>query len=134
MKQLLLLSVAFVAGTLMSAGSAHEDSARKLRELHRERVETLQQLIQDLESQKSNRQVSRDEIMQTNLQLLRAQLDAAQSNNERMTLHQNIVDLMSEWEDMAEQVVKKAHVERSLYLKAKADRLKAEIDMEQERL
>lgn len=134
MKQLLLLSAAFVAGTMMSAGSAHEDSARRLRELHRERVETLQQWIQDLESQKSNRQVSRDEMMQTNLQLLRAQLDAAQTTDERMTLHQNIVDLMSEWEDMADQVVKKAHAEKSFYLKAKAERLKAEIDMERERL
>ena len=35
---------------------------------------------------------------------------------------------------MADQVVKRAPVERSLYIKAKAERLKAEIDMEQERL
>ena len=34
---------------------------------------------------------------------------------------------------MADQVVKRVHVDGTLHLQAKADRLKAEIDLEQER-
>ena len=132
MRQVAFVIGVFAVGLLVSANPAHEDGGKKLRELHKQRITALKEVVDVLESQKEFRLVARDEVMQANLQLQRAQVEAAESKEERMSAHRNIVELMLEFEDMADQVVKRAHVDRTLHLKAKADRLKAEIDMEQE--
>ena len=40
------------------------------------------------------------------------------------------METMTEFEEMTAQVVMHSHVDRTVYLKAKAERLKAEIDLQ----
>ena len=63
--------------------------------------------------------------------LLKAKLDAAETVEERVKLHESIVELMKAREAFMIQALKMEVVDELKVLNAKADRIKAEIGLEQ---
>jgi C-terminal processing protease CtpA/Prc len=130
MRYFLVAITALAAGFLLAADAPKENAEKKLRELHKDRIATLQQITDLYKAQIANGFVTREDIMQAKLQLLKAELDAANTDEERITIQSMIVEMMIEFEEMTAQVVMHSHVDRTVYLKAKAERLKAEIELE----
>ena len=130
MRTFLVAITALAAGFLLAADTPKENAEKKLKELHKERIGTLQQIADLYKAQIANGFVTREDIMQAKLLLLKAELDASNTDHERIIIQQTIVEMMTEFEEMTSQVVMHSHVDRTVYLKAKAERLKAEIDLE----
>ena len=130
MRQFVVAATALAAGLLLAADNPKEDAGKKLKELHKERIATLKQIADLYSAQIATGFVTHEEILQARLRVLKAELDATETDRERVSVHENIVELMKEFEEMTDKVVKHTHVDRTVFLKAKADRLKAEIDLE----
>jgi hypothetical protein len=107
-----------------------EESAKKVKELQKERIATLKQMV-DVDSKlERDRVVSFDEVIEARLLVLNAELDAAERESDRVTLYKNIVDVLKEYETFAERTAKIAKVTTASVLKVKARRLEAEIHLE----
>jgi hypothetical protein len=136
------LILAVLAATLLMAPASPQDrvnlsrkerieeSAKKVKELKKERIATLKQMV-DVDSRLEGRGiVPFDEVIEARLLLLNAELDAAEKESDRVTLYKNIVDELKKYETFAERRVKFAQVATVSVLKAKARRLEAEINWE----
>lgn len=130
MKNFFVAIAALAAGFLLAADAPQENATKKMKELHKERISTLKEITDLYKAQIANGFVTREDIMQAKLLLLKAELDASNTDHERIIIQQTIVEMMTEFEEMTSQVVMHSHVDRTVYLKAKAERLKAEIDLE----
>jgi outer membrane protein TolC len=110
-----------------------EKSAKKVKELQRERIATLKQMV-DVNSRLEERgMVSLEEALEARVLLLNAELDAAEKESDRVTLYKKIVDVLKGYEKFAEERVKNAGGTPVPILKVKARRLEAEIHLEQEK-
>ncbi len=136
------LILAVLAATLLMAPASPQDrvkpspkerieeSVRKVKELQKDRIATLKQMV-DLDSQLQGRGVVPfDEVVEARLLLLNAELDAAEKESDRVALYKNIVDELKKYETFAERRVKLAQVATVSVLKVKARRLEAEINWE----
>jgi hypothetical protein len=130
MRYVFVAITALAAGFLLAADAPQGNAEKKLRELHKERISTLKEITDLYKAQIANGFVTREDIMQAKLLLLKAELDAANTDHERSIVLETIVETMKDFEDMTAQVVMHSHVDRTVYLKAKAERLRAEIDFE----
>jgi hypothetical protein len=74
------------------------------------------------------------EVYEVRRLLLNAELDAAEKQSDRITLYQNFVNGMKEYEKMVAQRVETARAPRSSFLKVKAIRLEAEIHLERAKM
>jgi hypothetical protein len=107
-----------------------EESAKKVKELQKERIATLKQMV-DADIRLEGRGIIPfDEVVEARLLLLNAELDAAEKESDRVTLYKNIVDELKKYETYAERRVKLAQVATVSVLKARARRLEAEINWE----
>ena len=108
-----------------------EESAKKIKELQKERIATLKQLA-DITTQMFQRGNVRsfEEVLEARLLVLDAELDAAEKESDRVTLYKNMVDVLKEYETIADRMVKIAKGTQASVLKVKARRLEAEINLE----
>lgn len=110
-----------------------EESAKKVKELQKERIVTLKEmadLISRLSSRSVNGRASNEEVLEARLLVLKAELDAAEKESDRITIYKNIVDELKKYEKFADAQVKFARGTVATTLKFKARRLEAEIDLE----
>jgi hypothetical protein len=107
-----------------------EESAKKIKELQKERIATLKQLADQTTKQFQSGTVSLEEAIVARLLLHKAELDAAEKESDRIALYKNIVDELQKAEMIADANVKAAQGTMSTVLKVKARRLEAEIDFE----
>ena len=136
------LILAVMAATLLMAPASPQDrvnlsrkerteeSAKKVKELQKERIATLKQVVDEDSRLEARGFVPFDEAIEARLLLLNAELDAAEKVSARVTLYKNIVDELKKFETFAERRVKLAQVATVSVLKAKARRLEAEIHLE----
>jgi len=137
-----VLILAVMAATLLMAPASPQDkvnpprkdkteeSAKKIKELQRERIATLKQVV-DANSRLRERQLaSFGEVVEAKLLLLNAELDAAEKESSRITLYKSIVDVLKEGEKFAEDAVRTAGGPQVRILQVKARRLEAEINLE----
>ena len=136
------LILAVMAATLLMAPASPQDrvnlsrkerteeSAKKVKELQKERIATLKQVVDEDSRLEARGFVPFDEVIEARLLLLNAELDAAEKVSDRVTLYKNIVDELKKFETFAERRVKLAQVATVSVLKAKARRLEAEIHLE----
>jgi hypothetical protein len=108
-----------------------EEPVKTVKELQKERITTLKQLA-DITNQMFQRGNVRsfEEVLEARLLVLEAELDAAEKESDRITLYKNIVDVLKEYETIADRMVKIAKGTQATVLKVKARRLEAEINLE----
>jgi hypothetical protein len=132
MKIALALTV-LSAGLLLAADNPQVDASKKIRELHKEHIAALQQVADMLTAEYKNDRRSYEELFQGRLSVLKAKLDAAETGPERVKLYESIVELTKEKETFLVQALKLEKVDALKVLNAKADRIKAEIALEEAR-
>jgi outer membrane protein TolC len=107
-----------------------EESAKKVKELQKERIATLKQMADQTTKLFQHGSVSFEELCEARLLVLKAELDAAEKESDRITLYKNIVDVLKEYETWADGRFKSARGTMISVLKVKAKRLEAEINLE----
>jgi outer membrane protein TolC len=107
-----------------------EESAKRVKELQKERIATLKQIVDQTTKGYERGSVSFEEVLEARLLVLNAELDAAEKESDRITLYKNTVDVLKEYENLAEARVKAGRGTQASALKVKARRLEAEINLE----
>jgi hypothetical protein len=130
MKIALTLTV-LSAGLLLAADNPQVDASNRIRELHKEHIAALQQAADLLTAEYKNERRSYEELFQGRLRVLNAELDASEAGQDRIKLHESIVELMKDREAFLVQSLKLEKVDTLKVLNAKADRIKAEIALEE---
>ncbi|SRR5579884_926180 len=107
-----------------------EESAKKIKELQKERIATLKEMADVISALYQRGQGSLEDVLVARLLVHKAELDAAEKESDRITLYKNIVDELKKLETIADGIVKAARGSKSTFLKVKARRLEAEINLE----
>ncbi len=142
MKLMGLVLTVVSCGLLIAVGNSQDaavnaqkeqqiETAKRVKELRATRIATLKSMTELVTRRYQNAMTSADELYEAKLLLLNAEVDAAETDSDRMKLLQGIVEVMKEYEETAEAMVKSARANPTLVLKAKAKRLEAEIALEQ---
>src|SRR5579875_2035526 len=79
-----------------------EESAKKVKELQKERIATLKQMAEAIATQFQNGHVSLEEVIEARLLLHKAELDAIEKESDRIALYQRIVDELKKFEEVAD--------------------------------
>ncbi len=107
-----------------------QESAKKVKELQQERIATLKQLVDVNAKLFQSGTVPLDAVLEARALVCEAELEAAEKQSDRITLHKNLVDLLKQMEDVAKHRFETARSSPAPLLKIRARRLKAEIDLE----
>src|SRR5579872_6016161 len=132
-----ILTVLAVSLLMSSASSQEkpnerrEESAKKVRELQKERIETLKELVNHAATSYKNGVASYEEVLEARMMLLKAELDVAEKDSDRITLYKKGVDALKEYEDVANAKRRAGQGTAAAVLKIKAMRLEVEIALEQ---
>ena len=108
-----------------------DESSRKVTELQKERIATLKEAVDQLTVLFRNGKVEFDEVIDTQLQSLEAELEVAEKDSDRITLYKNMVGVLKQYEALADERVKSGRGTQAAALKIKVRRLEAEIRLEQ---
>jgi outer membrane protein TolC len=108
-----------------------EESTRKVKELQKERIATLTDLVDMASRQFQNGRGSIEDVLEAQMTLLKARLDIAEKESDRITLYKNVVEVLKGYEKLAAARVEIARGTFVEVLKVKARRLAAEIYLEQ---
>jgi hypothetical protein len=119
------------AGLLIAADNSPADSSKKIRDLRKDYVAVLQQAADLLAAEYKNDTRSYDEVFQGRLLLLYAKLEAAETGPERIKFRESILEMMKEKEARFVEALKFDKVDSLQVFHAKADRIKAEIALEE---
>ena len=104
-----------------------EDLTKQIQDLKQERVALLKKQVALVQAQHRQGQTSTTEVIQASLQLLEAELDAATEPKQRVALRKEMLQHMKQLEQMVKDQVQQGTVSSSELLKAKTQRLDAEI-------
>jgi hypothetical protein len=118
-------------GVNLSRKDQLEQSAKKVKELQKERIATLKKMADQLTLQYKAAQATVEDAYEAKLLVLKAELDAAEKESDRITLYEQMVGVMKDYEKAADRIVKSGQAKETTFLKAKARRLEAEIKLEQ---
>lgn len=108
-----------------------EESARKIKELQNERLATLRGLAADTSALYRNARVEADRAHDAQRQLIRAEVELAENDADRIKLYETFVNVMKDYEEIATVRLQGARGTRAAILEAKAMRLEGEIALEQ---
>jgi hypothetical protein len=131
-----------VAASLMTAASAQEklvteqiqESAKKVKELQKERIATLKELVDQTAELFRIARASYQEVLEAQMLLLKAELDGAEKESERITLYKRTVDALKQSEAVAIAQVQSGRGNHAAVLRIKARRLEVEILLEQAKM
>jgi outer membrane protein TolC len=128
---LLLITGSVRSGSANSArAQAEEPKNAKVKELHKERLAVLSQLVKQTEADYVTGRVSFDRLHQARLAVLNAKLDLSESDKERIAILEEGVAMAKGHEKTTAQLYKSGKIPASDPLMAKASRLEAEIVLE----
>jgi hypothetical protein len=138
MKATALIVMLTVTALVVSAANSQEApkdqqeaSARKIRELQKERIAALEGMTDGATRLAKRGSHSIEEACDAWTLLVRAQVDAAEVDLDRIKFYERYVEAMQEFEEMARARKEAARGTEVAVLKAKACRLEAEIALEQ---
>jgi hypothetical protein len=97
-------------------------------------IDTLAAVRSSLEQERQSGFVTSSDVLRENIELLGAELDAQETNADRLVVLERIADQYKEIETNATEAAQRAPSSPSVLLRPKADRLKAEIAVERCRL
>jgi len=120
---------------LQPAKAQGEGPAKTIKELQQERIDTLKQVVDTLTARSrlpgtGRGNVSTDEVLEAQLLLFKAKLDAAEKESDRIALYKNRVEMLKRAEELAIRQRESARSAAVAVLKIKARRLEAQIDLE----
>ncbi len=125
-------AVAFLsAGVLLAAEDSQADAGKRIRELQKEYIGALQQAADLLAAEYKGDRRTYEELFEGRLLLLNAKLNAAETREDRVKIHESIVQLMKDKEAFLIEALKFERVDTLKVLNAKAERIKAEIGLEE---
>src|SRR5262249_25664518 len=128
----LLVSAAPPQGrTTRSGKDQTEESVKKVKELRKERSAVLKELTEQLTKLYQSARVSFDEVLAARQSLAEAELEAAETDMERVKIYKGLIDVLKGYESLAEERRKAGRGTGASVLQAKAKRLEAEIHLEQ---
>ncbi len=116
-----------------SLKTAAEKSARKVKDLQKERIDTLKELVEQTAKLYQNARIEFAELLDARLLLLQAELDAAAKESERIAIYKQTIDALKGYEEWADARTKSGRGTQAAVLKIKARRLEVEIQLEQAR-
>ena len=131
MKTSALIATVVAATFLMQ--NQPEDSARKIKELRKERIAALEQVADAMMEMHINGQGSLSEVVGARLLLVQAKVEAAETDAERIKLLEKAVEVTREFEAITKAQREQGDGNLADNLKMKARRLEAEITLEQAR-
>ena len=111
-----------------------EPDRSKLQSLQRDLIDTLAAVRSSLEQERQSGFVTSSDVLRENIELLGAELDAQETDADRLVVLERIADQYKEIETNAAEAAQRAPSSPSVLLRPKADRLKAEIAVERCRL
>jgi acetolactate synthase small subunit len=132
MKIALTLSILAV-GVLLAADNSETEAKSKIKPLQNELIDTLKKVAETSEVLVRNGRMSVIDAMQDQRAYLDATLDISENNQERISILEAILEKQKTFESIAEALKRDARVTEVVLLKAKAERIKAEIALEKER-
>ena len=107
-----------------------EESAKKVKELQKERITVLKELTQQLTDLYKHGRAPVDELLDARTRLCQAEREAAETDAQRVALDQAFVDALKGFETQAEAMRQAGRGTTAAVLKVKAKRLEVEIQME----
>jgi outer membrane protein TolC len=108
-----------------------EESVKKVKELRKERITVLKDLTDQLLKLYQSARVPFDEVLTARQSLAEAELEAAETDTERVKIYKDLVGVLEGYESLTEARRKAGRGTAADVLKAKARRLQAEIHLEQ---
>jgi hypothetical protein len=108
-----------------------EESARKVRELRKERIAILKELVDTSLKLALAARVEVWEAMEDRMTLLKAELEAAEKESDRITLYTKAIDSLKQYEQVARARLESGRGTATAVLRIKATRLEVEIQSEQ---
>jgi outer membrane protein TolC len=102
----------------------------KVRALLKERLAILKTIAQETDKFAETGRITPEEIVQAKLAVLKAELDLCQSDRERVAVYGRIVAHYQDLENVLQTRVAAGQVPRFAALRARADRLEAEANLE----
>jgi hypothetical protein len=128
---LVLFALASPARLKAEAPAAPEAKNDKLKELQKERLAALREAARLATARFQNAQGSLDEVREAARKVAEAELDLCDSDKERVAVLEKFVGVAKKYEEQAAQFAKAGKGREYSALMAKADRLEAEIALEQ---
>jgi outer membrane protein TolC len=128
----LVLLALFLAPTPSTKAQKKEadESARKIKELQKERIATLKELVDQAAGLINAGKAGYIDLLDARRMLLKAELDATEKEAERITIWKNEVDRWKDAEKAAEKLKESGRGTATSVLRFKAMRLEAEIELE----
>jgi hypothetical protein len=111
-----------------------EGSAKKVKELRKERIAVLKDLTDQLTRLYQSARVSFDEVLAARQSLAEAELEAAETDKERVKIYEGLVAELKAYESTAEAQRKAGRGTAANVLEAKARRLEAQIHLERAKM
>jgi RNA polymerase sigma factor (sigma-70 family) len=108
-----------------------EGSAKKIKDLQKERVTILKDVVEQSAKLYQNARIEYAEVLEAQLLLLRAELDLAEKESERIALYQKTIDVLKQHEALAKARHESGRGTAVPGLRIKARRLEVEILLEQ---
>jgi hypothetical protein len=124
-----------VAGAQEKLSSAEvEASAKKVSELRRERIATLKDVVESGFTLAREGRFEIREVSEARMTLLKAELDVAEKESDRIALYKQALDSLKQYEAIAKAAVEAASATNLDRLAIKARRLELEIWLEQTKI
>jgi hypothetical protein len=112
---------------------APTDESAKIKELRKQRIDTLTKLVEQLEALYRNGRVGYEQPLEGQQLLLEAQLNAAEKESERIELYKQAVAVLTTYEKLAATRHEAGRGTEAAILRIRASRLEIEIRLEQAR-
>ena len=133
LKPCFCFSILALAIALVSCEKPVSPQSAEVKALHQERIETLRSLVQIIETQFNNGKAPTTNVLEAKRNLLIAQLDGAESVTERITLREELLKNLEQFEQLVSDQVDSGAAPASNLLEVRAARIKAEIELAEER-
>jgi outer membrane protein TolC len=108
-----------------------DESSRKVKELRKERIATLKELMDPATGAFRSARASYEEVLEAQSLLLQAELDAAEKESDRLAIYKQTIDALTESERRANARVQVGRGTQAAVLRIKARRLEVGIQLEQ---
>jgi hypothetical protein len=111
-----------------------EESTRKIKELQKERIATLKEAVDQLSKLVMSARAEFGEVLEAQMMLLKAELDAAEKESDRIELYKKTIDALKVYEEWADLRVKAGRGTKTAALQIRARRLEVEIQLERAKI
>ncbi|MBI1248333.1 hypothetical protein GC197_10910 [bacterium] len=114
----------------LTARSVIADEAEKPRDLRQERLDALHKVVEYAEKGFQTARATYEEVIQANIELLNAQLEYCESNQERIEILKQYLGELKKAEELAQARVHAGRGSDKEVQQAKAERLRVEIELQ----